>query len=186
MQLAESAKLQFSCRDYSDHLALVRAYEGWREAERDRNGYDYCWKNFLSVQTLKAIDSLRRQFLFLLRDTGLVDENMTACNKWSRDENLVRAVICAGLYPGVSSVVNKEKSISLKTMEDGQVMLYSSSVNGKETKIPFPWLVFNEKVKVNSVFLRDSTAISDSILLLFGGNIKQGGLVSSFELLICC
>jgi ATP-dependent RNA helicase DHX36 len=105
MQLAESAKLQFSCRDYSDHLALVRAYEGWREAERDRNGYDYCWKNFLSVQTLKAIDSLRRQFLFLLRDTGLVDENMTACNKWSRDENLVRAVICAGLYPGVSSVV---------------------------------------------------------------------------------
>jgi hypothetical protein len=105
VQLAESAKLQFSCRDYSDHLALVRAYEGWREAERDRAGYDYCWKNFLSVQTLKAIDSLRRQFLFLLKDTGLVDENMTLCNKWSRDENLVRAVICAGLYPGVSSVV---------------------------------------------------------------------------------
>ncbi|GJN37669.1 hypothetical protein PR202_gb26649 [Eleusine coracana subsp. coracana] len=157
--LAESAKLQFSCRDYSDHLALVRAYEGWREAERDRAGYDYCWKNFLSAQTLKAIDSLRRQFVNLLKDTGLVDENMTLCNKWSRDENLVRAVICAGLYPGVSSVVNKEKSISLKTMEDGQVMLYSSSVNGKEAKIPFPWLVFNEKVKVNSVFLRDSTAI---------------------------
>lgn len=105
MQLAESAKLQFSCRDYSDHLALVRAYDGWREAERDRAGYDYCWKNFLSVQTLKAIDSLRRQFLFLLKDTGLVDENMTMCNKWSRDENLVRAVICAGLYPGVSSVL---------------------------------------------------------------------------------
>ncbi|KAG2587340.1 hypothetical protein PVAP13_5NG135700 [Panicum virgatum] len=181
--LAESAKLQFSCRDYSDHLALVRAYEGWREAERDRAGYDYCWKNFLSVQTLKAIDSLRRQFLFLLKDTGLVDENMTLCNKWSRDENLVRAVICAGLYPGVSSVVNKEKSITLKTMEDGQVMLYSSSVNGKEAKIPFPWLVFNEKVKVNSVFLRDSTAISDSILLLFGGNIKQGGLDGHLKML---
>ncbi|CAO2193358.1 unnamed protein product [Urochloa humidicola] len=181
--LAESAKLQFSCRDYSDHLALVRAYEGWREAERDRAGYDYCWKNFLSVQTLKAIDSLRRQFLFLLKDTGLIDENMTLCNKWSRDENLVRAVICAGLYPGVSSVLNKEKSISLKTMEDGQVMLYSSSVNGKEAKIPFPWLVFNEKVKVNSVFLRDSTAISDSILLLFGGNIKQGGLDGHLKML---
>uniref|UniRef100_A0ACD5TS24 Uncharacterized protein n=1 Tax=Avena sativa TaxID=4498 RepID=A0ACD5TS24_AVESA len=181
--LAESAKLQFSCRDYSDHLAIVRAYDGWREAERDRNGYDYCWRNFLSAQTLKALDSLRRQFLFLLKDTGLIDENMSMCNKWSRDENLVRAVICAGLYPGVSSVVNKEKSISLKTMEDGQVMLYSSSVNGKEAKIPFPWLVFNEKVKVNSVFLRDSTAISDSILLLFGGNIKQGGLDGHLKML---
>jgi ATP-dependent RNA helicase DHX36 len=105
MQLAESAKLQFSCRDYSDHLALVRAYEGWREAERDRAGYDYCWKKFLSAQTLKAIDSLRRQFLNILKDTSLVDENMTLCNKWSHDENLVQAVICAGLYPGVSSVV---------------------------------------------------------------------------------
>jgi hypothetical protein len=175
VQLAESAKLQFSCREYSDHLAIVHAYDGWREAERDRNGYDYCWRNFLSAQTLKALDSLRRQFIFLLKDTGLIDENMTMCNKWSRDANLVRAVICAGLYPGVSSVVvscfyinfysiscivssqkcfackllrsyiraililssvilicflytqNKEKSVSLKTMEDGQVMLYSVS-----------------------------------------------------------
>ncbi|XP_071683938.1 DExH-box ATP-dependent RNA helicase DExH3 isoform X1 [Lolium perenne] len=181
--LAESAKLQFSCREYSDHLAIVHAYDGWREAERDRNGYDYCWRNFLSAQTLKALDSLRRQFIFLLKDTGLIDENMTMCNKWSRDANLVRAVICAGLYPGVSSVVNKEKSVSLKTMEDGQVMLYSSSVNGKEGKIPFPWLVFNEKVKVNSVFLRDSTAISDSTLLLFGGNIQRGGLDGHLKML---
>ncbi|XP_010926080.1 DExH-box ATP-dependent RNA helicase DExH3 [Elaeis guineensis] len=181
--LAESAKSQFSCRDYSDHLALVRAYEGWKDAEREHSGYEYCWKNFLSAQTLKAIDSLRKQFLFLLKDTGLVDENFSTCNKWSRDENLVRAVVCAGLYPGVCSVVNKEKSISLKTMEDGQVMLYSNSVNGREAKIPYPWLVFNEKVKVNSVFLRDSTAVPDSVLLLFGGNISRGGLDGHLKML---
>lgn len=105
MQLADSAKTQFSCRDYSDHLALIRAYEGWKDAERERSAYEYCWKNFLSAQTLKAIDSLRKQFTVLLKDTGLVDENFSTCNKWSRDENLVRAVICAGLYPGVCSVV---------------------------------------------------------------------------------
>ncbi|KAJ0962773.1 hypothetical protein J5N97_027895 [Dioscorea zingiberensis] len=181
--LADAARSQFSCQDYSDHLALVRAYNGWKDAERDHSGYEYCWKNFLSSQTLKAIDSLRKQFSFLLKDTGLVDEENIMCNKWSRDENLVRAVICAGLYPGISSVVNKEKSISLKTMEDGQVMLYSSSVNGREAKIPYPWLVFNEKVKVNSVFLRDSTAVSDSVLLLFGGNISQGGLDGHLKML---
>ncbi|XP_028079133.1 DExH-box ATP-dependent RNA helicase DExH5, mitochondrial-like [Camellia sinensis] len=39
--LAEATKAQFSC-DYSDHLALVRAYEGWKEAERDVAGYEYC------------------------------------------------------------------------------------------------------------------------------------------------
>ncbi|KAK7852291.1 dexh-box atp-dependent rna helicase dexh5 [Quercus suber] len=173
LPLAEAAKYQFS-RDYSDHLALVRAYEGWIDAERDLAGYEYCWKNFLSVQSIKAIDSLRKEFFSLLKDTGLVDGNTTSYNAWSHDEHLVRAVICYGLYPGICSVVHNEKSFSLKSMEDGQVFLYSNSVNARESKIPYPWLVFNEKIKVNSVFLRDSTAVSDSVLLLFGGTISRG------------
>lgn len=114
---------------------------------------------------------------------------------------------------------NKEKSIALKTMEDGPVLLHSvsfvqpllgrqllrlrthlslaffcdlfdcllfffaqNSVNAQEPKIPYPWLVFNEKVKVNAVFLRDSTAVSDSIVLLFGGDVSRGGLVCSCSL----
>ncbi|XP_057952642.1 DExH-box ATP-dependent RNA helicase DExH3 [Malania oleifera] len=181
--LAESAKAQFSARDYSDHLALVRAYEGWKDAERQRTGYEYCWRNFLSAQTLKAIDSLRKQFFSLLKDAGLADCNTEINNAWSHDEHLIRAVICAGLFPGICSVVNKEKSILLKTMEDGQVLLYSNSVNAQKPKIPYPWLVFNEKVKVNSVFLRDSTAVSDSVLLLFGGNVSRGGLDGHLKML---
>ncbi|KAA8532625.1 hypothetical protein F0562_032559 [Nyssa sinensis] len=180
--LAEAAKAQFS-RDYSDHLALVRAYEGWKDAERDLGGYDYCWKNFLSAQSMKAIDSLRREFCSLLKDTGLIDSNSYTCNTWSYDEHLVRAVICYGLYPGICSVVHNEKSFSLKTMEDGPVLLYSNSVNTRESKIPYPWLVFNEKIKVNSVFLRDSTAVSDSVLLLFGGSILKGDTVGHLKML---
>ncbi|XP_061990036.1 DExH-box ATP-dependent RNA helicase DExH5, mitochondrial isoform X1 [Rosa rugosa] len=173
--LAEAAKSQFS-RDHSDHLALVRAYEGWKVAERDFAGYDYCWKNFLSAQSMKAIDSLRKEFYSLLRDTDLIDANTATYNVWSYDEHLVRAVICYGLYPGICSVMHNEKSYSLKTMEDGQVLLYSNSVNARESKIPYPWLVFNEKIKVNSVFLRDSTAVSDSVLLLFGGSFSKGDI----------
>ncbi|CAK9137165.1 unnamed protein product [Ilex paraguariensis] len=180
--LADAAKAQFS-HDYSDHLALVRAYEGWKDAERDLAGYEYCWKNFLSAQSMKAIDSLRREFYSLLKDTGLVDSNTTTCNTWSYDEHLMRAVICYGLYPGICSVVHNEKSFSLKTMEDGQVLLYSNSVNARDSKIPYPWLVFNEKIKVNSIFLRDSTAISDSVLLLFGGNILKGDMDGHLKML---
>ncbi|KAK1384094.1 RNA helicase [Heracleum sosnowskyi] len=113
--LAEASKAQFSSRDYSDHLALIRAYEG--------------------------------------------------------------------LYPGICSVVNKDKSISLKTMEDGPVLLHSNSVNAQQHKIPYPWLVFNEKVKVNSVMLRDSTAVCDSMVLLFGGSISRGGLDGHLKML---
>ena len=52
-------------------------------------------------------------------------------------------------------------------------------MNAQEPKIPYPWLVFNEKMKVNAVFLRDSTAVSDSVLLLFGGDISRGLQVKS-------
>ncbi|XP_057478521.1 DExH-box ATP-dependent RNA helicase DExH5, mitochondrial-like [Actinidia eriantha] len=150
------------------------ACEGWNNAEKDLAGYEYCLKNFLSAQSMKAIDALRREFYSLLKDTGLVDSTTTTCNSWSYDVHLLRAVICYGLYPGICSVVHNEKSFSLKTMEDDKVLLYHNSVNAKESKIPYPWLVFNEKIKVNSIFLRDSTAVSDSVLLLFGGNISMG------------
>ncbi|OIW15110.1 hypothetical protein TanjilG_08597 [Lupinus angustifolius] len=171
--LAEAAKSQFS-HDYSDHLAIVRAYEGWKDAEIGLTGHEYCWKNFLSAQSMKTIDALREEFLSLLKDIGLVDSNATSCNAWSYDVHLIRAAICYGLYPGICSIVHNEKSFSLKTMEDGQVLLHSNSVNARETIIPHPWLVFNEKIKVNSIFLRDSTAVSDSLVLLFGGSISKG------------
>lgn len=83
----------------------MRAYEGWKVAERDFAGYDYCWKNFLSAQSMKAIDSLRKEFLSLLRDTDLIDANTATYNVWSYDVHLVRAVICYGLYPGICSVM---------------------------------------------------------------------------------
>jgi ATP-dependent RNA helicase DHX36 len=50
-------------------------------------------------------------------------------------------------------------------------------VNAKYQTIPYPWLVFGEKVKVNAVFIRDSTGVSDSILILFGGAVAKGGMV---------
>lgn len=110
LQLAEASKAQFSSRDFSDHLALIRAYEGWKNAEKRQAGHDYCWKNFLSLQTLRAIDSLRKQFFYLLKDTGLVDD-VDKCNSWSHDEHLIRAITCAGLYPGICSVVVSHKFV---------------------------------------------------------------------------
>lgn len=104
-QLAGTAKSRFSAKDYSDHMALVRAYEGWKDAEREGSAYEYCWRNFLSAQTLQAIHSLRKQFSFILKEAGLVDSDASINNKLSHNQSLVRAVICSGLFPGIASVV---------------------------------------------------------------------------------
>jgi ATP-dependent RNA helicase DHX36 len=103
--LAGTAKSRFSAKDYSDHMALVRAYEGWKDAEREGSGYEYCWRNFLSAQTLQAIHSLRKQFSYILKDAGLIDSDANTNNSLSHNQSLVRGVICSGLFPGISSVV---------------------------------------------------------------------------------
>lgn len=105
IQLAGTAKSRFSAKDYSDHMALVRAYEGWKDAEREGSAYEYCWRNFLSAQTLQAIHSLRKQFSFILKDAGLVDGDASINNRLSHNQSLVRAIICSGLFPGIASVV---------------------------------------------------------------------------------
>ncbi|PQM35269.1 hypothetical protein Pyn_02427 [Prunus yedoensis var. nudiflora] len=138
--LAGTAKSRFSAKDYSDHMALVRAYEGWKDAEREGSAYEYCWRNFLSAQTLQAIHSLRKQFNYILRDAGLVDADASINNKLSHNQSLVRAIICSGLFPGIASVVHRETSMSFKTMDDGQVLLYANSVNARYQTIPYPWL----------------------------------------------
>ncbi|CAI9770429.1 unnamed protein product [Fraxinus pennsylvanica] len=181
--LAGTAKSRFSAKDYSDHMALVRAYEGWRDAEREGSAYEYCWRNFLSVQTLQAIHSLRKQFTYILKDAGLLDTDGVTHNRLSHNQSLVRAVICSGLFPGIASVVHRETSMSFKTMDDGPVLLYANSVNARYQTIPYPWLVFGEKVKVNTVYIRDSTGVSDSILILFGGNLNHGATDGHLKML---
>ncbi|CAN6439905.1 unnamed protein product [Victoria cruziana] len=178
-----TAKSRFSAKDYSDHMALVRAYEGWKDADREGSAYEYCWRNFLSAQTFQAIHSLRKQFNFILKDAGLLDGDANICNSLSHNQPLVRAVISSGLFPGIVSVVHREKSMSFKTMDDGQVLLYANSVNSRYQTIPYPWLVFSEKVKVNAVFIRDSTGISDSILILFGGILTRGSMAGHLKML---
>lgn len=181
--LAGTAKSRFSAKDYSDHMALVRAYEGWKDAEREGSAYEFCWRNFLSSQTLHVIHSLRKQFSFILKDAGLLDADTSTCNRLSHNQSLVRAIICSGLFPGIASVVHREASMSFKTLDDGQVLLYMNSVNARYQTIPYPWLVFGEKVKVNTVFIRDSTGVSDSILILFGGALSRGLLAGHLKML---
>ncbi|XP_047966459.1 DExH-box ATP-dependent RNA helicase DExH3-like isoform X2 [Salvia hispanica] len=178
-----SAKLRFSAEDYSDHIALVRAYDGWKNAKRKGSARKYCGRNFLSRQTLQAIHSLRKQFTNILKDAGLLDTDAPTNNRLSHNHSLVCGVICSGLFPGIVSVVPQNGTMSFKTMVDGPVFLNANSVNARDDTIQYPWLVFGEKVKVHNVFIRDSTGVSDSILLLFGGKLECGATGGHLQML---
>lgn len=67
------AKIEYGFSLCSDHIALVKAFEGYKEAKHNRNERAFCWENFLSPITLQMMEDMREQFLTLLADIGFVD-----------------------------------------------------------------------------------------------------------------
>lgn len=58
----------------SDHIALLKAFEGWKDAKRNRMEKSFCWENFLSPVAMQMIEDMRNQFLDLLAGIGFVDK----------------------------------------------------------------------------------------------------------------
>lgn len=65
----------FTC---SDHIALVKAFEGYKDAKRNGRERAFCWENFLSPVTLQMMEDMRNQFIDLLSGIGFVDKSRGA------------------------------------------------------------------------------------------------------------
>ncbi|KAI4364040.1 hypothetical protein MLD38_020183 [Melastoma candidum] len=182
---ADAAKRSFAGDSCSDHIALLKAFEGWKDAKRAGKDKSYCWENFLSPPTLQMMDDMRMQFLDLLSDIGFVDKSRgpAAYNRYSNDLEMVCAVLCAGLYPNVVQCKRRGKRTAFYTKEVGKVDIHPASVNAGVHLFPLPYLVYSEKVKTTGIFIRDSTNISDYALLLFGGNFLPSENGDGIEML---
>ncbi|XP_071736859.1 DExH-box ATP-dependent RNA helicase DExH7, chloroplastic [Rutidosis leptorrhynchoides] len=204
----------------SDHLIMMVAYKRWEKILRE-NGANaaerFCKSYFLSSSVMYMIRDMRVQFGTLLADIGLIDlpKNYQSGGKWrekldiwfsdasqsfnvySNHSSVVKALLCAGLYPNVAAT---EQGISEKALNslrqsagpatddssmwfDGRrvVHVHPSSVNHNSKTLQHPFLVFLEKVETSKVFLRDTTVTSPYSILLFGGSMNiqhQTGLVT--------
>lgn len=165
--------------------ALLKAFEGWKEAKRNGKDRAFCWENFLSSVTLQMMDDMRLQFLDLLSDIGFVDKSKgpTAYNLYSHDLEIVCAILCAGLYPNVVQCKRRGKRTAFYTKDVGEVDIHPASVNAGVHLFPLPYVVYSEKVKTSSIYIRDSTNISDYALLLFGGNLIPSKSGEGIEML---
>ncbi|WCJ18473.1 RNA helicase family protein [Euphorbia peplus] len=204
----------------SDHIVMMIAYKKWEKTLREKGAkaaLKFCSSNFLSSSVMYMIRDMRIQFGTLLGDIGFINlpknyrilgkdkENVDSWfsdksqpfNMYSHYISLVKAILCAGLYPNVAAT---EQGISASTMNslrqctapltkghpvwyDGrrEVHIHPSSINSSLKTFQYPFLVFLEKVETNKVFLRDTTIISPFSILLFGGCINiqhQTGLVT--------
>ncbi|KAL6297594.1 hypothetical protein ACE6H2_005736 [Prunus campanulata] len=203
----------------SDHLIMMTAYQKWEKILREKGvkaAQHFCNSYFLSSSVMYMIRDMRIQFGTLLADIGLIalpkqyqvdgrkKENLDTWfsdesqpfNMYSTHSSIVKAILCAGLYPNIAAtgkgiaeatLTNLKQSASLATKErpiwyDGrrEVNIHPSSINSTLKEFQYPFVVFLEKVETNKVFLRDTTVISPNSILLFGGSINiqhQTGLV---------
>lgn len=182
---ADAAKRSFAGDSCSDHIALLKAFEGWKEAKSNRIERSFCWENFLSPITLQMMDDMRKQFVDLLSDIGFVDKakGPNVYNQYSHDMEMVCAILCAGLYPNVVQCKRRGKRTAFYTKEVGQVDIHPASVNAGVHLFPLPYMVYSEKVKTTSIYIRDSTNISDYALLLFGGSLLPSKSGEGIEML---
>ncbi|KAI5062460.1 hypothetical protein GOP47_0022999 [Adiantum capillus-veneris] len=184
-EAADEARRRFAGESYSDHIAILRAFEGWQMAKHDGRDRQYCWQNYLSSATLNLMEEMRLQFLDLLSDIGFYNRSrgVQLYNRFSSNLDMVRAVLCAGLFPSIAQCKQRGKRTACFTKEDGKVSLHPASVNARVNYFPFPWLIYSEKVKTTDIYIRDSTNITDYAVLLFGGNLIPNKKGDGMEML---
>lgn len=61
--IARKHNLAESAGGASDHLALVKAFNGWSAAKRAGQDRGYCNSHFLSSSTMMMVDGMRGQLL---------------------------------------------------------------------------------------------------------------------------
>ncbi|CAN0504069.1 unnamed protein product, partial [Discosporangium mesarthrocarpum] len=71
---ADATRREFSL-GLSDHLTLLKAYDGWKLARScgSRAENEFLRDHFLSRHTLNLVHDMRRQFRSLLRDVGFIE-----------------------------------------------------------------------------------------------------------------
>lgn len=173
---AKQKKLELSMNQYSDHIALSEALRRFESSyKRGYAGY-FCREYFLSFNTLKLLSEMKTQFAQHLHQMKFLENSDPSdrnANRNSDNTALIKAIVCAGLYPNVAVIRRVTKSGSIAwTPEDGKVRIHPSSVNDKMNKFPSPYITYFTKQQSTAIYLHDTTCVTGPILLFAAPNMS--------------
>ncbi|KIW21054.1 hypothetical protein PV08_01633 [Exophiala spinifera] len=196
---AREARLSFSSPSDGDLILDCAAYDQWKEysstTTRYRDVQDWCSSRFLSPQTLRDIDSTRRQLRDSLVETGLLpvdySRHFTGLNKRKGNTMLLRALIAGALNPqlariqmpdkkyiasvsGAKELDAEAKAIKYFNEENGRVFVHPSSAlfDAQNFSGAAAFVSYFTKMETSKTFIRDLTPLNAYALLLFGGPIE--------------
>ncbi|CAB4026109.1 probable ATP-dependent RNA helicase YTHDC2, partial [Paramuricea clavata] len=174
-------------QSYSDQLVVLKIFRGWQKAHGDGWDKNYCKKNFLSPGTMEMMAGMRSLILGQLKTMGFVRQrgssDMRDLNTNSGNWAIVKAALCAGLYPNLVYVdrkanklaTKKEKKIRLHhsttlfTTAESKKSLAKSHAAAIE-KLPAEWLFYEEMSRAAYfVHVKSCSLVSPLTVALFSG-----------------
>ncbi|XP_010120538.1 PREDICTED: probable ATP-dependent RNA helicase YTHDC2 [Chlamydotis macqueenii] len=178
---------RFTAGTFSDHMALLRAFQAWQKARSDGWERAFCEKNFLSQATMEIIVGMRTQLLGQLRASGFVrargGADIRDVNTNSENWAVVKAALVAGMYPNLVHV--DRENLVLTGPKEKKVRFHPTSVlsqpqnkkippaNGQAAAIqalPTDWLIYDEMTRAHRIAnIRCCSVVTPVTVSLFCG-----------------
>ncbi|XP_023310830.1 ATP-dependent RNA helicase DHX36 [Anoplophora glabripennis] len=155
----------------SDHLLLHKALEMF---ETESNPTRFCREYFLSPYILRLLQKMKKDFMGHLAELNFVrdiNSKNPVNNKNSNNKALIKAVVCAGLYPNVA-VISRGKKIQVMGNRRTS-KLHMKSVLSDVKYYDYPLLVYWEKIKTTSDFIHDASLVHPLPVILFGDRFRH-------------
>ncbi|XP_030640259.1 3'-5' RNA helicase YTHDC2 [Chanos chanos] len=181
---------RFTAGTFSDHMALLRAFQAWQKARSEGWERSFCEKNFLSQAGMEMIIGMRTQLLGQLRAIGFVrargggdirDVNLNSEN-WA----VVKAALVAGMYPNLLHV--DRDNLTLQGAKEKRVRFHPTSVlsqqqykkippaNGQAAAVqalPTDWLIYDEMTRAHRIAsVRCCSVVTPLTVAVFAGCAK--------------
>ncbi|XP_063990992.1 3'-5' RNA helicase YTHDC2-like [Diachasmimorpha longicaudata] len=185
---ATAARKTLAAGSYSDHMAVLRAFQLWQQARSTGWERKFCEKNFISSAVMEMITGMRSQLLGQLRASGFVKArgsgDIRDLNWNSENWGVVKAALTAGLYPNLMRVDRKHGQ--LRTQKESKVFFHPSSTLKEFTKstrttsaqshsasvhtLPSDWLIYEEMSRVGRFcHVKTVTLVNPITVALFSG-----------------
>ncbi|RZF32716.1 hypothetical protein LSTR_LSTR005909 [Laodelphax striatellus] len=117
----EAKKLELDQERYSDHILIGEVMRQWDEAVADNRSREFCDENYVSEATFEFLSAIKQQLADCLHEMKFIPSgnflNYTDANLNVNSQNIavLRAVVCAALYPNVANV---KQIVKLLTKEE--------------------------------------------------------------------
>ncbi|XP_026778235.2 3'-5' RNA helicase YTHDC2 isoform X2 [Pangasianodon hypophthalmus] len=180
----------FAANTFSDHMALLRAFQAWQKARSDGWERSFCEKNFLSQATMEIIIRMRTQLLGQLRAIGFVRargcSDIRDVNLNSENWAVVKAALVAGMYPNLVHIDRDNQT--LRGAKEKKVRFHPTSVLSQPQykkippanaqaaavqSLPTDWLIYDEMTRAHRIAsVRCCTAVTPLTVAVFGGCAK--------------